>query len=133
MIKDLKIGWETKSERNLYLLVGGICFFFAAFFIYPELKKERDELDNMREVSITDEVERTYISHEKTQRPDRGAILVNDSLYLWKIYPNCNSVDKIQINNLGDIKAPYEISKSTNSPYIIVYKDDLEYQFCPFE
>lgn len=83
----------------------------------------------MREINTTDRLDKVYLTKRNTSRADRAAIVIGDSIYLWKTYEICDSNKTYK--TLGSVPPPYTISKKVGSNTLIVTKSDIRLEFCP--
>lgn len=116
-----------KFFLNIVIVIS--CVFVTVFFLVPSIRSYYSELDNMREVNRSDRLFNVYLTDENVNRADRAAVVIGDSIYMWKDYKACSMTHHYKI--LGDIKPPYTVSKDSGSNKIIVSKTEMTLEFCP--
>ncbi len=116
-----------KNFLNIVIVIS--CVFIAFFFLIPSIRSYYSELDTMREVNQSDRFLNVYLTDKNVNRADRAAVVIGDSIYMWKDYKACSMIHEYKI--LGDIKPPYTVSKDSGSNKIIVSKLEMTLEFCP--
>lgn len=120
---------------KLYIIIGALCAFISIFFILPGIVEAQKELEDMREISLEDELNHVRLTEGNTVRPDRAAIVIADSIYLLKHYRICpiseEGVNQTDVFFLAHIRPPYHVSKKKGASKIIVVKDGARFEFCP--
>jgi hypothetical protein len=116
-----------RSKNTLNIIILACCIIIAAFLLRPSIASLNNELDEMREITITDEFKEIRLTKKNTSRPDRAAIVIGDTIYLWKTYKTC---DPQITSTLGDIDPPFFVSKESGKEVITVRKDGSIVEYC---
>ncbi len=120
-----------KIQTKLNILLGAVCIFVAGVFLVPNIIYAYREIDQIRQITSADELIDVGITSTNTQRTDRGAIIIGDSIYLWKTYKPCAGNLSMGYTSLGEVDTPYRVRKEKGTSRFTVIKGGVTIDFCP--